>query len=516
MKSDNNAIKGHILAISILCQMFYFYGLIELYREFVHNHSLFKENSVKSELLTSEEIKAGENVAITEGASEEILMERAAQSTVDVILKHFSPGPTLIFCGPGKNGGDGQCIARLLIERGWLVQVVKLKDLPSFEEIERLLNQTSLIVDGLFGTGFSHPLEEDILKLIRLINASDKPIVAIDIPSGIDTNSGACWGEAIQAHFTVTFWRARPGHYLLPGRFYVGKLFVKDIGISDQHLPAVTFHLNAPHLWKGWLKSPQPSDHKYTRGACLVIGTGCMPGAVRLASLAARRVGAGLARLICKVEEYPIFATCAWGDVVTPVASAQEFLEWIMDERFKALLWGAGALPHESTREQALLLLSSKKPCVLDGGALSSFEGKTGELTNHLHKNVILTPHEGEFHRLFPHLAFLKSKVEKVLKAALEGGAVVVLKGYDTVIASPEGKVIINANAPATLATAGTGDVLAGLMAGLLAQGVPPFEAAAAAVWIHGEAANRMGVGLIAEDLPGQIPQILQLIEVLC
>ncbi|MBS0272004.1 MAG: NAD(P)H-hydrate dehydratase [Proteobacteria bacterium] len=470
---------------------------------------------MKSELLTSEEIKAGESATIAEGKSAEFLMERAAQGVVDVILKEFSPCPTLVFCGPGKNGGDAQVVARLLKKQGWLVQVVKLSEVPSLKEIESLVNQASLIVDGLFGTGLSRPLEEDVLKLVKLINASGKPIVAIDIPTGIDTNSGVCWGEAIRAHSTVTFWRARPGHFLLPGRIYVGKLFVKDIGIADQHLPMMAYHLNTPHLWKECLKGPLPSDHKYTRGACLIIGTGCMPGAVRLASLSARRVGAALVRLICKVEEYPIFAAVAWGDVVTPIASAEEFLGWIIDERFKALLWGAGAFPHQSTREQALVLLSSKKPCVLDGGALSSFEGKTGELTNHLHKNVILTPHEGEFHRLFPHLAFLKSKVEKALKAALEGGAVVVLKGHDTVIASPEGKVCINANAPATLATAGTGDVLAGLMSGLLAQGVPPFEAAAAAVWIHGEAANRMGIGLIAEDLPGQIPHVLQLMEII-
>jgi ADP-dependent NAD(P)H-hydrate dehydratase / NAD(P)H-hydrate epimerase len=470
---------------------------------------------VKNELLTVEQIWTLEKMVIGTGVSTKSLMERAGEEVVEVILKHFSPRPTVIFCGPGKNGGDGKVVGRLLKEKGWPVEVITLQALPSFEEIQRSLNQAELIVDGLLGSGLSHPLEGDILKLVELINASQKPVVAIDIPTGIDMNSGTCDGEAVRATYTVTFIRARPGHYLLPGCIHTGKLNVKDIGIPDYFLPSITYYVNSPSLWGESLKGPQPVDHKYTRGACLVVGNGCMPGAVRLASLAARRVGAGLVRLMCKVDEYPIFAAIAWGEIVTPVATAQEFLDWTLDERFNALLWGAGALPKDSTREQALLLLSSKKACVLDGGALSSFEGRTSDLTNHLHENVILTPHEGEFHRLFPHLAFLKSKAEKAQKAALEAGAVIVLKGYDTIIASPQGELIINANAPATLATAGTGDVLAGLMVGLLAQDLPPFQAAAAGVWIHGEAASRKGLGLIAEDLPGEIPTVLQLLHAL-
>jgi len=470
---------------------------------------------VKNELLTVEEIRAAEAAAIAEGISEEVLMERAGQAVAEVILQQFSTCRTLIFCGPGKNGGDGKVVARLLKEKGWPVDVILPKKLPSFEEIKKSLDQVELIVDGLLGAGFSRHLDGDLLKLVELMNASGKPVVAIDIPTGIEMNSGACCGEAIHATYTVTSFRARPGHYLLPGRIHTGKLFVKDIGIPEKLFPATTYHLNTPSLWKAYLKGPQPYDHKYSRGGCLVVGTGSMPGAVRLASLAARRVGAGLVRLTCKKAEYPIFATVTWGDVITPLTSAKEFLKWAMDDRFNALLWGVGALPKESTREQALLLLSTKKPCVLDGGALSSFEGKAIELTSHLHQNVILTPHEGEFRRLFPHLAFLKNKTEKALKAAAEAGAVIVLKGYDTVIASPQGELVINANAPATLATAGTGDVLAGIMVGLLAQGVPPFQAAAIAVWIQGEAANRKGLGLIAEDLPGEIPAVLQLLSVL-
>ncbi|OJW46887.1 MAG: NAD(P)H-hydrate dehydratase [Alphaproteobacteria bacterium 41-28] len=470
---------------------------------------------MKNELLTSEQLKATEEAAIADGISEENLQERAGKAVVDVILKHFSPCPTVVFCGPGKNGGDGKIVARLLEEKDWPVTVITHKDHLSQEALKQLLSDAELIVDGLLGTGLSKPLEGNILKFVEFINASGKPVVSIDFPTGIDTDSGACWGNAVQATYTVTFFRARPGHYLLPGRIYTGKLYVKDIGLPDQLLPSITYYANSPSLWGKFLKGPQPLDHKYTRGACLVVGNGCMPGAVRLASLAARRVGAGLVRLMCKVDEYPIFATIAWGEIVTPVAAAQEFLDWTMNARFNALLWGTGALPQESTREQALLLLSSKKPCVLDGGALSSFEGRTADLTSHLHENVILTPHEGEFQRLFPHLAFLKNKAEKAQKAAIEAGAVMVLKGYDTIIASPQGELIINANAPATLATAGTGDVLAGLMVGLLAQCLPPFQAAAAGVWIHGEAASRRGQGLIAEDLPGEIPAVLQLLHAL-
>ena len=470
---------------------------------------------MKNELLTEEGIGFVKKAVIAEGFLEKDLIERAGERVVEIILKHFSHRPAIVLCGPGKNGEDGKVVARLLKEKGWPVEIITLNALPSFEKIQHSLSQAELIVDGLLGSGLSKPLEGDILKLVELINASEKSVVAIDIPTGIDMDSGACYGIAVQATYTVTFLRARPCHYLLPGRIYTGKLYVKDIGIPDTFLPPITYYVNAPSLWGEFLKGPQPLDHKYTRGACLVIGNGCMPGAVRLASLAARRVGAGLVRLMCKVEEYPIFATIAWGEIVTPVSTAQEFLDWVMDKRFNALLWGAGALPKDSTREQAILLLASKKPCVLDGGALSSFEGKTQDLTSHLHQNVILTPHEGEFQRLFPHLAFLRNKAEKALKAAAEAGAVIVLKGYDTIIASPQGELIINENAPATLATAGTGDVLAGLMVGLLAQGLPPFQAAAAGVWIHGNAANHLGLGLIAEDLLSEIPDVLQLLNAL-
>lgn len=470
---------------------------------------------VQNELLTVEDMQAAENAAMAEGISGKTLMEKAGVGVGEVILKRFTPCQTLIFCGPGKNGGDGHVVARYLKEKGWPVKVIATKELPSSEEIESSLKQADLIVDALLGTGLTRPLNGDILKLVSLMNASQNPIVAVDIPTGIETDSGAFTGEAVQATLTVTFFRARPGHYLLPGRLYVGELFVKDIGISDQFLPLKPMCVNRPGLWNQFMKVPAPSDHKYSRGGCLIFGNGGMPGALRLATMAARRVGAGLVRLTCKKEEYPIFASSAWGEIITPLVSAQDLLSWTTDERFKAFLWGTGALPKDSTREQAILVLSAKKPCVLDGGALSSFEGKIQELVNHLHHNVILTPHEGEFIRLFPHLAFLNNKAEKALKAAAEAGVIVVLKGYDTLIASPEGELVINANAPATLATAGTGDVLAGLMVGLLAQGLPPFQAASAAVWIHGEVANRIGLGLIAEDLLGQIPAVLQLLEIL-
>ncbi len=466
---------------------------------------------MKNELITAEEMGMVKKAVTATGISEATLIERAGEGVAQVILEEFTPCQTVVVCGPGKNGKDGQVVACLLKKKGWSVSLILFQELADLDTVEQSLQQAELIVDGLLGTGLSHPLEGDMRRLVELMNAAEKPIVSIDVPSGIDTNSGQCCGIAVRATHTVTFVRARPGHYLLPGRLHRGKLFVKDIGIPDKLLPPVQTHLNSPNLWS--LKEPQPYDHKYTRGACLVIGNSCMPGAVRLASLAARRVGAGLVRLLCKGEEYPVFASTAWGDVVTPTTSAQEFLELAQDERFKALIWGTGAVQKESTRDQTLLLLSLQKPCVLDGGALSSFEGKAQLLMAHLHKDVILTPHEGEFFRLFPHLAFLKNKAEKTHKAAIESGSVVVLKGFDTVIASPHGEIIINANAPATLATAGTGDVLAGLMVGLLAQGLPPFQAAAAAVWIHGEAASRKGLGLIAEDLISEIPSVLQLLS---
>lgn len=465
---------------------------------------------MKMELLTTDEVIEAERMAEVNGLSEDILMERAGKNIVEIILAHYSPCRAIVFCGVGKNGGDGQVVARLLKARGWPVEVISLKNPSSTHSLKESLARADLIVDALLGTGLSRPLSGTLSDFVELINSSKKPVIAVDIPTGIDTNSGTCWGKAIQATHTVTFFRPRPGHYLLPGREYVGRLWVTDIGISEQELPLVSCFLNTPSLWEVFLKVPLPLDHKYTRGACLIVGSGCLPGAIRLATLAARRSGAGLVRLLCKAKEYPIFAGSAWGEVVTPLTSPQEFLELIEDMRFKSLLWGPGAPHIPSTREKAILLLSTQKPCVLDGGALSSFEGRMFELAKYLHDKVILTPHEGEFLRLFPHLSFLNNKVEKARKAAAEAGCVIVLKGYDTVIASPQGETIINANAPTTLATAGTGDVLAGLMAGLLAQSLPSFQAAAAAVWIHGEAAQPKGLGLIAEDLLGEIPAILQ------
>ncbi len=465
---------------------------------------------MKLELLTSGEMKLAEEAAIEAGLSEATLMENAGKAAFEVIVTEFKPCHVVVVCGPGKNGGDGQVVARLLKESGWFVHVLTLMNLPAHEIVQRELNESDLIVDALFGTGLSRTLEGESKALVDLMNAANKTIVSIDIPSGVDSNSGACSGACVTATHTVTFCRAKPGHFLIPGRTRVGQLFVKDIGITDAMLPKITHYLNSPGLWKTYLHEPNPNDNKYTRGACLVVGWGSMPGAVRLATYASRRIGVGLVRLICKNEEYAIFANTAWGEIVTPVASAKEYFEWAMDKRFKALLWGTGAKPVESTREQALLLLSTKKPCVLDGGALSSFEGEAQALTGHLHKNVVLTPHEGEFIRLFPHHAFLNNKTEKARLAAIEAGAVVVLKGFDTIIASPEGDVVINASAPATLATAGTGDVLAGMIVGFLAQGLPPFYASAAAVWIHGEAASRFGRGLIAEDIAEEIPGVLQ------
>jgi len=465
---------------------------------------------MNTELLTVEDVRDIEQKAIAAGLTEQILMERAGEEVAKVILEKFSPCPVLVFCGLGKNGGDGKIAARFLKEKGWTVDILTLDDLPSFEHIETLLKQAGLVVDAIFGTGLSRPIDENIQMLMTIINEASKPIVSIDIPSGIESDSGACCMAWIHATYTVTFFKARTGHYLLPGRDYRGELIVKDLAISKNLLPPRTAHLNDPVLWNDFLTTPQPYDHKYDRGPCLIVATGCMPGAIRLASLAARRCGAGLVRVMCKREEYALFATTAWGEIITPVTSADEFLKWTEDQHFKALLWGTGTYPHDSTREQAMTVLLAKKPCVLDGGALSSFAGITSELTTHLHENVILTPHEGEFLRLFPHLAFLKNKAEKALKAAAEVGAIMVLKGNDTVIASPQGELIINANAPSTLSTAGTGDILAGLMVSLLAQGLPPFKAAAAAVWMHGEAANHVGLGLIAEDLLPQIPFVLR------
>jgi NAD(P)H-hydrate epimerase len=348
--------------------------------------------------------------------------------------------------------------------------------------------------------------------VIAGLDARPVPVVAVDVPSGVDGASGEVRGCAPSAALTVTFFRKKPGHLLLPGRLHCGETLVAPIGIPAAVLDLVKPDVSANHPdW--WLPAypwPGPESHKYTRGHALVAGGAVMTGAARLAARAAARLGAGLVTVAAPKAAFPIYAAALTGVIVQPADDVHAFEGLLADRRRNAALIGPGAGTGGETRERALAILKAGKRAVLDADALTVFADDPPALFSAIAAAetpaVVLTPHEGEFARLFDRSG---SKLERAQRAARASGAVMLLKGNDTVIAAPDGRAAISEGAPAELATAGSGDVLAGMVVGLLAQGMPAFEAAAAAVWLHADAARRVGPGLVAEDLVEAMPATL-------
>jgi ADP-dependent NAD(P)H-hydrate dehydratase / NAD(P)H-hydrate epimerase len=398
------------------------------------------------------------------------------------------------------------------------------------------MNGADLIIDALLGAGLSRPLGGIAAEIVAAINASGKPVLAVDVPSGLDGTTGGTDGAVVQATRTVTFFRMKPGHLLLPGRRLCGEVKVADIGIPERVLEEVsprTF-VNGPALWRAAYAAPGLDAHKYMRGHAVVVsGPAESTGAARLGARGALRIGAGLVTLVGSGAATAINATHCTAVMVRAISSDGAVTDFLSDQRRNAVLIGPGAGVSAATAASVIAVLGSAAAVVLDADALTSFvlDGtdapvkaaglgfvvrsadpepvKDGlfEAIRARDAPVVLTPHEGEFKRLFGELA--GSKLERARQAAAVSGAVVVLKGPDTVIAAPDGRAAINDNAPPWLATAGSGDVLAGYITGLLAQHLPAFEAACAAVWLHGDCASRFGIGLIAEDLPEQLPQVL-------
>jgi NAD(P)H-hydrate epimerase len=348
---------------------------------------------------------------------------------------------------------------------------------------------------------------------VRAIGERNLPCVAVDIPSGVDSDTGAVRGVAPMAALTVTFFRRKPGHLLYPGRHRCGEVAVEDIGIPDAVLRDIRpkTYANDPELWLETLLAPAWDANKYRRGNAVIVGGAVMTGAARLAAQAARRIGAGFVTIAAPRTAFAIYAAGAPGIVVTPLGAGRkgdaDFRKLIADPRRNAILVGPGNGIGTATRRRALTALKIWRATVLDADALTSFAGRARELARAIQGPCVLTPHEGEFARLFK---ISGDKLARARAAAKSSGAVVLLKGPDTVIAGADGRAVINANAPPTLATAGSGDVLAGMILGLLAQGVKPFEAAATAAWLHGEAACEAGPGLIAEDLAESLPAVLR------
>jgi NAD(P)H-hydrate epimerase len=476
-------------------------------------------------LLTPQQMREADRLTIAGGIPGIELMENAGRVVVDAASRRWAPRPTVVLCGPGNNGGDGFVAARRLAERGWPTRVALLGSVAALRgdaalaagrwqgAVEPLdvaaLGDAALVVDGIFGAGLARPVEGVARAVIEEINERQLPVVAIDVPSGVDGASGEVRGIALRATLTVTFFRKKPGHLLLPGRSHCGDIVVGQIGIPDGVLKRVPPDMtaNEPDWWLGTFPWPSLESHKYTRGHAVVAGGAVMTGAARLAARAAARLGAGLVTVAAPEAAFPIYAAALTGVIVHPVAGLEDFRAFLADPRRNAALIGPGAGVGSETRDKTLAILATGKRAVLDADALTSFAESPEVLLSAIRSPCVMTPHEGEFSRIFDTAS---SKLERARCAARRSGAVILLKGADTVIASPDGRATINANAPPQLATAGSGDVLAGMVLGLLAQGMEPFAAAAAAVWIHGAAASRFGPGLISEDLPELTPTVLK------
>lgn len=479
-----------------------------------------------SALLTAKQMYRADRWAMTHGTSGAVLMEHAGAAVARAVSRRWTPRPTTVLCGPGNNGGDGYVVARRLRVQGWPVTVAALTPMERLSGDAAVMahrwtgpcgafegagfDGCALVVDALFGAGLSRPIEGDLAASIATLNARRLPVVAIDVPSGIDGNTGQRLGTSLVADLTVTFFRAKPGHWLMPGRADRGRLVVADIGIASKALSAIepATRLNGPHLWGDVLPGVAADGHKYGRGHALVIGGGLdAGGAARLAAAAAARSGAGLVTVLAPAGALIGYAPCL-GAVM--LKSLDDFDRHMADQRKNALVIGPAAGVTDATRARVLAALSAGKAAVIDADALTAFGDRRKMLFEAIAaaaEPVVLTPHEGEFKRLFRRDG---DRLADARKAASESGAVVVLKGTDTVIAAPDGSAVINGNAPPSLATAGSGDVLAGMIGGLLAQGMDGTAAAAAAVWLHGAAASSgPAQGLTADDLPGLIPAAL-------
>ena len=487
------------------------------------------------ELLTNAEMAQADRRTIANGVPGVRLMEQAGSAVADAVMARERAGcRVIVVAGPGNNGGDGFVAARLLAERGYAVEVMLVGELARLKGDAALaakrwkgpvstadpasLAGAQVIIDALFGAGLDRPVEGLPRAMIEALNAQPAPVVAVDLPSGINGTSGAIMGAAVKAARTVTFFRKKPGHVLLPGRLHCGAVSVADIGIPAFVLAEIapkTFE-NTPTLWRADFPVPDAGGHKYDRGHAVVAsGPSWSTGAARLAARGALRAGAGLVTIASPREALAINATANLAVMVRPVDGADELIQFLSDRRFNAFAIGPGVGVGEATCALVLAALAGKRAVVLDADAITSFADKPSRLAEALQRRdgntAILTPHEGEFSRYFHGLdeqTKVGSKLDRARLAARLVGAVVLLKGPDTVVAAPDGRATIAANAPPYLATAGAGDVLAGMAAGLMAQGMPAFEAAAAAVWLHGEAARSFGPGLISEDLPEALPAV--------
>lgn len=477
--------------------------------------------------------------AISDGVPGIALMEAAGEA-VAARAQALTPkgGHVLVLCGPGNNGGDGFVAARILEGEGYPVSLVLLAEQgtlkgdaalaaaqwarPVLAALPGDLADVSLVIDALFGAGLSRDLDGAALAMVETVRSARLPVLAVDVPSGVDGESGAVRGAAFEAVETITFVALKPAHLLEPGRSLCGQVHVAQIGAGEAAIAAglaaslPPLHHNGPDLWRGDFPRLTRASHKYTRGhAVIVSGPATKTGAARLAARAALRIGAGLVTLASPAAALAENAAHVTAIMLRRCEEPDDLDDLLTDERLNVVLLGPGLGAGEPTRDRVAVAASAGRRLVLDADALTSFAGGARHLAGLIAEGggeAVLTPHAGEFARLFDDTKVMQagSKVERARAAAAMTGAVMVFKGSDTVVAHPDGRAAINDHGTPYLGTAGSGDVLGGLIAGLLAQGMPAFEAACAAVWLHGDAGLRHGPGLIAEDIPELMPTVLR------
>lgn len=484
-------------------------------------------------LFSPRQIAVLDAAAVEVGVSLQSLVYVAGTQAAQAIHARWPDNAIVVLCGPGNNGADGWIAAQHLRTLGHAVRVCTPTPVESAnaqvqwaaslwpEPVQASdvcdVQPHEVVVDALFGTGLNAALSPTVQAWVAQIQKAGVPVCALDIPSGVNGATGAVLGPAFTADLTLAFLSAKPGHYLLPGREYAGDVQVLPLPFplrlwqrlaSDNAFRDTVgrvANVNTPALWAEQLPSPTMTGHKYHRGHACVVGGDQLTGAARLAAMAAQRVGAGLTSVLASPDAWQVYATALPSSIMVQTVRSEQWAAMFHDERENAWLLGPGLGVTQHSQQLVLHALTAKKSVVLDADAITVFKDQAELLAQHIVAPCVLTPHEGEFARLFTRS---DDKLQDVVSAAKQLGAVVVLKGADTVIAATDGRVAINANAPAYLATGGSGDVLAGMICGLLAQGMPAFEAACAAVWWHGEAAHYHGVGLVPEDVIAALPTV--------
>lgn len=492
------------------------------------------------ELLTPDQMSRADQLTIAAGTDSYALMCNAGEAVYQQASSFWPDALRIaVLCGHGNNGGDGFVVARHYRQGG--KHVYCFSDLPPYDitdawqaqnaytseggEILPLSafdpKQFDLVIDAFYGAGMSRNITGEIADCINQLNQSGTPVCAVDLPSGISGDSGQIMGTAVKADLTVSFFRKKPGHLLQPGREHCGWLSLYNIGIEASVLQDIHPQLyeNDTELWEKLLPWADVNSHKFSRGHVVVFSGGVTAtGAARLSAAAAARAGAGLVTVIAPDESLPVHAAQLTSVMLRPLQDDAAVVEFFTQRKVRAAVLGPafGDLQRASELTLSILQSGDLDALVLDADGLTAFQDQPQRLFDAAKTSkpsLIVTPHEGEFHRLFGVVVNMQAdKVTRARQASSLSNAVVIYKGADTVIAAPDGRAAINSNGNALLATAGSGDVLTGIIASLSAQGMPAFEAACAAVWIHAETANYYAEaapkGMIAEDMPALIPQI--------